>query len=60
MANVDRVDEPIHLSEHDPCWRACFVDERDRLARVVPAGSRIEHVGSTAVPELVANPSWTS
>lgn len=56
MVNVDPVDEPILLSEHDPRWRAWFVDERERLARRVPAGSRIEHVGSTAVPKLVAKP----
>jgi len=35
MADLDPVDEPIHVCEHDPRWRSWFVDERDRVVRVV-------------------------
>lgn len=56
MWGATPVDEPIHLSDHDPTWWTGFAHERDRLVRVVPPGSRTEHFGSTAVPDLVAKP----
>jgi GrpB-like predicted nucleotidyltransferase (UPF0157 family) len=50
--------EPVVLAEPDPAWAEAFVAECARLrARFadIPIG-RIEHVGSTAVPGLVAKP----
>ena len=49
---------PITLSEYDPEWPQRFEDEKQFLLGIVGAylcGS-IEHVGSTAVPGLVAKP----
>lgn len=58
---VDANDDPIELvpARHD-AWRECFVAERDRVSDVLTDASleatveRIEHVGSTAVPDLAA------
>ncbi|MCB1375601.1 MAG: GrpB family protein [Rhodobacteraceae bacterium] len=50
--------EPILLAEPDPAWAEAFAAEEARLrARFadIPVG-RIEHVGSTAVPGLIAKP----
>lgn len=47
----------IILSDYDPAWPTLFAQERGRVAEVL--GSMvigIEHVGSTAVPGLVAKP----
>ncbi|HUF27066.1 MAG TPA: GrpB family protein [Gemmatimonadaceae bacterium] len=51
-------EEPIRLVAYDPDWPRQFEEERVR-----PAGTLgrwlvgpIEHIGSTAVPDLVAKP----
>ena len=52
-------DEPIHLVPYDPSWPRQFEEERARLACALSpwlAGT-IEHVGSTAVPGLMAKPT---
>ena len=41
---------------YDPRWPELFERERAVLSAVLPAGARIEHVGSTAVPGLAAKP----
>ena len=47
----------VRLVEHDPAWAARFADERARLLTVLgDLPAEIEHVGSTAVPGLVAKP----
>jgi GrpB-like predicted nucleotidyltransferase (UPF0157 family) len=47
----------IHLAEHDPAWRTDFEQEAARLRVVLGAALLdVHHVGSTAVPELVAKP----
>jgi GrpB-like predicted nucleotidyltransferase (UPF0157 family) len=59
MGSID--DDPIELvaSRHD-AWRTVYRAERDRLedalaaAEIADAVHRIEHVGSTAVPDLAA------
>jgi len=49
--------EPIELCEPDPDWPMAFVRERERLwPCFVPAPHLIEHIGSTAVPGLLAKP----
>lgn len=58
---VSPYDDPIALvpSRHEE-WRAAFEDECDRVTDVLEAAGlaarvrRIEHVGSTAVPDLAA------
>ncbi|HWN71964.1 MAG TPA: GNAT family N-acetyltransferase [Haliangium sp.] len=48
--------EPIHVAAHDPAWPRAFAEEAPALARVMPDGARVEHIGSTSVPGLVAKP----
>ncbi|MEX2179653.1 MAG: GrpB family protein [Gemmatimonadaceae bacterium] len=51
-------DEPISLAPYDPGWPLRFEEERARLARVLAPWleGAIEHIGSTAVPGLLAKP----
>jgi GrpB-like predicted nucleotidyltransferase (UPF0157 family)/GNAT superfamily N-acetyltransferase len=48
--------EPIHVAAYDPAWPRAFAEEAPALARVLPPGARIEHIGSTSVPRLAAKP----
>ena len=49
--------EPIVLAPYDPNWPLEFEAWRQKLLSALPkAPSRIEHVGSTAVPEMPAKP----
>jgi GrpB-like predicted nucleotidyltransferase (UPF0157 family) len=48
---------PITLVAYDPGWPRLFSREADRLRSVLgDAALRIEHVGSTSVPGLMAKP----
>ena len=49
---------PIYLVPYDPSWPARFTEERAALAQVLSPwlAGPIEHIGSTAVPGLVAKP----
>ncbi|MBV9650913.1 MAG: GrpB family protein [Pseudonocardiales bacterium] len=48
---------PITLVDYDPGWAALFAREADRIRAVLgEAVVLVEHVGSTAVPGLVAKP----
>jgi GrpB-like predicted nucleotidyltransferase (UPF0157 family) len=55
LAPTGAGDGPIEIVEYDPRWPACYIAERERLARLLP-GARIHHIGSTAVPGLAAKP----
>ena len=47
----------VRLVAHDPAWAARFAEERARLRDALGAlPAEIAHVGSTAVPGLVAKP----
>jgi GrpB-like predicted nucleotidyltransferase (UPF0157 family) len=47
----------ITLVEHDPNWFKLFVREAERIRRVLGAKAlQIEHVGSTAIPGIMAKP----
>lgn len=47
----------VVVAPHDPAWAAEFQAERARLMAALGAlPGRIEHVGSTSVPELPAKP----
>lgn len=49
--------EAVHLCEPDPAWPAIFADERNRVAVALRLDhARVEHIGSTAVPGLIAKP----
>jgi len=54
IGGVERRD--IELSEYDPEWGARFETECSRIVDVLGDGVRVEHVGSTAVPGLIAKP----
>lgn len=53
---MKQLNEPVHVAEYDPAWPRAFAGEAPVLARVLPAGTRIEHIGSTSVPGLAAKP----
>jgi GrpB-like predicted nucleotidyltransferase (UPF0157 family) len=47
----------VRVVEHDPNWSALFDAERDALQRALgELAADIQHVGSTAVPDLPAKP----
>jgi GrpB-like predicted nucleotidyltransferase (UPF0157 family) len=49
--------DPVEVVAYDAAWPARFAAWRDRLAGALGATAvRIDHVGSTAVPELAAKP----
>jgi GrpB-like predicted nucleotidyltransferase (UPF0157 family) len=49
--------ETITIAPYDPRWSLLFVEERDRLVALFPSViRRVEHIGSTAVPNLPAKP----
>lgn len=49
--------DPITLVEYDPQWPVTFERERARITDVLGERAlRVEHVGSTSVPGLVAKP----
>jgi GrpB-like predicted nucleotidyltransferase (UPF0157 family) len=53
----DPIRDPVVISEADPRWAALFGRYRARLVDALgPAALRIDHVGSTAVPDLAAKP----
>jgi GrpB-like predicted nucleotidyltransferase (UPF0157 family) len=48
-------DEPILVTEYNPSWPVLYAAERNRLRTACgDTVTRIEHVGSTAVPESAA------
>jgi GrpB-like predicted nucleotidyltransferase (UPF0157 family) len=48
--------EEVALSVYSPMWPAIFGIERERLAALLGDAVTIEHIGSTAVPDLGAKP----
>ena len=46
----------LRLTEHREEWAAAFEREAARLGPLLPPASRLEHIGSTAVPGLLAKP----
>jgi GrpB-like predicted nucleotidyltransferase (UPF0157 family) len=51
------IDETIELSEYQATWPRAFAEEQGRICRALDVpGENLEHIGSTAVPGLVAKP----
>ena len=51
------LDEPIFLAYHNPRWFDYYATEAVRISACLPAADIVvEHIGSTAVPGLVAKP----
>lgn len=47
---------PIQLRPHNPCWNQWYQEEFERLKKTLPESVRIHHIGSTAVPDILAKP----
>lgn len=47
---------PIFLVEHRSCWAEWYRDEVAALKIILPRGVTYHHVGSTAVPGIMAKP----
>lgn len=49
---------PITLADHDASWAAAYRREADRLEPVLrPYGGCLHHVGSSAIPGIMAKPT---
>lgn len=48
--------EPVVVVPWNPRWAADFETWRTRLQTVLDPDARIEHIGSTAIPHLIAKP----
>jgi GrpB-like predicted nucleotidyltransferase (UPF0157 family)/ribosomal protein S18 acetylase RimI-like enzyme len=46
----------VELVAYDPAWPALYETERQRLEPLLPGALEIHHIGSTAVPGLLAKP----
>ncbi len=54
---LELLDGPVTLHDYDARWPALFADEERRIRGALgDAVLRLEHVGSTSVPGLVAKP----
>lgn len=47
---------PIFLTEHDDRWEEWFREEKEAIQKLLPAKSRISHIGSTAIRGIWAKP----
>ena len=47
---------PIRLCSHNRCWRSWYDEEHDALLKRLPFGTRIYHIGSTAIETIWAKP----
>jgi GrpB-like predicted nucleotidyltransferase (UPF0157 family) len=57
VREVEPLNAPIVLADYDPHWPRLFDREAERIGGLLGAVAlRIEHVGSTSVPGLVAKP----
>ncbi|MGZ4298599.1 MAG: GrpB family protein [Solirubrobacteraceae bacterium] len=57
VGTPERLSGPIELSDYDPAWAATFRGQAVRIHDALGRrANRIEHVGSTAVPDLPAKP----
>ncbi|MBE5793647.1 MAG: GrpB family protein [Clostridiales bacterium] len=47
---------PIVLAEPQSCWKEWYAEESALLRRLLPAGTLISHIGSTAIDGIWAKP----
>ncbi len=47
--------DSVKLVSHDKCWASFFEKEKTKLQKIFP-DSQIEHIGSTAIPNIKAKP----
>ncbi|MDU1905834.1 MAG: GrpB family protein [Dysgonomonas sp.] len=50
---------PIIISEHQPKWQQLYSEEKEKLCLSIGSNNitRINHIGSTAIPKLLAKPT---
>lgn len=48
---------PIMLTEHKECWKDYYSEEKAVIEAVLPNGAIINHIGSTAIPNILAKPT---
>lgn len=54
---MQEVDEPVHVAEYRASWPAAFAKEHARLVAALNLPPQdLQHIGSTAVPGLIAKP----
>lgn len=51
----DDIDEPVHIVPYNAAWPIFFQEEQERLKRIL-SEVKIEHIGSTAVPQVSSKP----
>lgn len=57
VGELTRLTRQIELVDYDPSWPALFEQEAARIRAVLgERATRVEHVGSTSVPDLPAKP----
>jgi GrpB-like predicted nucleotidyltransferase (UPF0157 family) len=57
LVAVPDIDEPVHLSAYDPRWPVRYAREATRIREALAGlAVAVEHIGSTAVPGLIAKP----
>jgi GrpB-like predicted nucleotidyltransferase (UPF0157 family) len=57
LVDPAHTDDAVVIVDYDASWPVRFAEERARLApAIAPFARSIEHVGSTAVPDLCAKP----
>ena len=48
----------VSLCSHEPMWRQCYLDEEQAIIDVLgPDILRLEHIGSTCIPHIMAKPT---
>lgn len=47
---------PIVLTSHQDCWKDWYSEEAAALKQLLPAGTKVHHIGSTAVPGIRTKP----
>jgi GrpB-like predicted nucleotidyltransferase (UPF0157 family) len=57
LTGMSRDSDPIMICEYDPAWPSKFAYRSARIANALGTiVRRIEHIGSTAMPDLAAKP----
>lgn len=57
LGDLEPLSDKIRIADYDPCWPKLFHREAARIGTALgPQALRIEHTGSTSVPNLAAKP----
>ena len=56
MIKTNKQIAPITLENYDPLWQKMFSQEKKKLLAMLGNNVKIEHIGSTTIPGIVAKP----